>query len=187
MKLEFETVGEYLDSFKAKPFELGILPVPLAADHLGKTPAAVTAMVKAQTLRQIVIGKNKFVQTASILDREAGAVDQEKIVRNYLIDMLKRGETSTFYEPLMDAIGLKTTIPWHRTRIGAILDVISKQSHQERGVVLSVLVHRKAPGTTRPGPGFWGMAEDEGLFDPDAEDRDEFVKRHTKEVIKAYS
>lgn len=182
----FETVNDYLEAYRDDPYGHGVLPVPLVAEYLSRSAPAVTAMLKAGSLSEITIGKNRFVQTASLLERDDAEAKDVATVRKYLMDMIARGETVTFYEPIMEIIGLTTTTPAHRTKIGGILDKISKDSHQEKGVVLSVLVHRKTAGATRPGPGFWGMAESEGLFDPDKQDRDDFVREHTKLVLRKY-
>lgn len=186
--IEFDNVGEWLEAFERDPIKHGIIPVTAVADHLGKSAPGITAAMRAGTLGEIKIGKTKFVSAASLLDRAAEEKRQEKVVKRYLLNMIKNGQRSTFYGPLMAELGMETTIPWHRNRIGAILDSVSKESHRDkkRKVVLSVLVHAKTSGTTRPGPGFWGMVEAEGLFDPETMDRDEFVKKHTDAVFKAY-
>ncbi|MFQ6238225.1 hypothetical protein [Sinorhizobium meliloti] len=184
--MKFATVTDYLEAYRDDPYNNGILPIPLVAEYLDRSAPAVTAMLKAGSLAEITIGKNRFVQTASVLEKDDAEAKDVAKVRGYLMDMIARGETATFYEPIMTAIGLTTSTPAHRTRIGAILDKISRDSHEEKGVVLSVLVHRKSAGTTRPGPGFWGMVESEGLFDPEEQDKDDFVKQHTKLVLKKY-
>ncbi|MGO4618557.1 hypothetical protein AB4Z34_01615 [Ensifer sp. 2YAB10] len=184
--MQFDTVNDYLEAYRDNPYNHGVLPIPLVAEYLERSAPAITAMLKAGSLTEISIGKNRFVQTASVLEKDDAEAKDVATVRQYLMDMIDRGETATFYEPLMTAIGLTTTTPAHRTKIGAILDRISKDSHEEKGVVLSVLVHRKTAGTTRPGPGFWGMVEGEGLFNPKEQDKDDFVKQHTKLVMKKY-
>ncbi|WP_283195095.1 hypothetical protein [Rhizobium sp. AN80A] len=103
------------------------------------------------------------------------------------MDTTAKGDTRTFYKPIMDWIGLVTTTPAHRTRIGAMLDKISKDSHDENGVVLSVLVYRKTAGKTRLGPGFWGMVEAKDLSDPETQHKDDFVRNHTELVMKKYA
>lgn len=184
--MKFATVNDYLEAYRDDPYNHGVLPIPLIAEYLDRSAPAITAMLKAGSLTEVTIGKNRFVQTASVLEKDDAEAKDVATVRQYLMDMIARGETATFYEPLMTAIGLTTSVPAHRTRIGAILDRISKDSHEERGVVLSVLVHRKTAGTTRPGPGFWGMVEAEGLFNSKEQDKDDFVKQHTKLVMKKY-
>lgn len=185
--MHFNTVEEYLSAYKSDPLNHGMLPIPLVAEHLGKSPPAVTAMLKAGTLREISIGKrNRFVSISSLIERAADAEREEEAVRKYLLDMISKGRSSVFYEPIMEPLGLSPTVPAHRTKIGAILDKVSQQSYDEHGVVLSVLVHRKTPGNTRPGPGFWEMAQNIELFDEDTMDKDEFVKAHTNAVFEAY-
>lgn len=185
--MKFATVNDYLEAYKDDPYNHGILPIPLIAEYLDRSAPAVTAMLKAGSLNEITIGKNRFVQTASVLEKDDAEAKDVAAVRQYLMNMIAKGETATFYEPIMERIGLVTTTPAHRTKIGAILDRISKDSHDEEGVVLSVLVHRKTAGKTRPGPGFWGMVQAEGLFDPETQDKDDFVREHTKLVFKKYA
>lgn len=184
--MQFDTVNDYLEAYRDDPYNHGVLPIPLVAEYLDRSAPAVTAMLKAGSLTEISIGKNRFVQTASVLEKDDTEAKDIATVRGYLMNMIARGETATFYEPIMEIIGLTTTTPAHRTKIGAILDRISKDSHEEKGVVLSVLVHRKTAGTTRPGPGFWGMVESEGLYDPEKQDKDDFIREHTKLVMKEY-
>lgn len=184
--MHFDSVNDYLEAYRSDPYKHGVLPVPLVAEYLERSAPAVTAMLRAGNLAKISIGKNRFVQTSSLLERDDEEAKDVAKVRGYLMNMISRGETSTFYEPVMEAVGLTTTTPAHRTKIGAILDKISKGSHEEKGVVLSVLVHRKTAGTTRPGPGFWGMVESVGLYNPDEQDKDDFVRAHTKLVMKKY-
>jgi hypothetical protein len=186
--MHYETVADYLKAYAADPASNGILPIPLVAEHLGKSSPAVTAMLKAETLTEISIGaRNRFIAIASLLEREAGEQGQEDVVWKYLVNMIQTGQRSEFYEPVMSEVGMSTTMPWHRTRMGVILDAVSMRSYKEHGVVISVLVHRKAPGTyTRPGPGFWTMVEREGLFDEATMTKDTFVREHTDAVIKAY-
>lgn len=184
--MKYDTVSDYLEAYKDDPYNHGILPIPLVAEYLERSAPAVSAMLKAGSLTEIVIGKNKFVQTSSLLEKDGAEAKDVAKVRAYLMDMITRGEASTFYDPIMKIIGLTTTTPAHRTRIGAILDKISRDTHEEKGVVLSVLVHRKTAGTTRPGPGFWGMVQSEGLYDPKKQDKDDFIREHTKLVMKKY-
>lgn len=184
--MKFDALADYLEAYQDDPYNHGVLPIPLIAEYLDRSAPAVAAMLKAGGLTEITIGKNRFVQTSSLLEKDDAEAKDAATVRQYLMDMIARGETSTFYDPIMKIIGLTTTTPAHRTKIGAILDRISKDSHEEKGVVLSVLVHRKTAGTTRPGPGFWGMVQGEGLFDPDEQDKDDFVREHTKLVLRKY-
>ena len=44
-----------------------------------------------------------------------------------------------------------------RSYIGPVLGAISADTYKEYGLFLTVLVHRKTAGTTKPGPGFQGL------------------------------
>jgi hypothetical protein len=86
----------------------------------------------------------------------------------------------------MEKIGLDWRVPADRSRIGSILGEISERTAEvdkRQKLMLTVLVHRKTAGVTRPGKGFFDLARDLGhTFN----DEDEFVRRHTDKVIEAF-
>ena len=68
---------------------------------------------------------------------------------------------------------------------GQILGEISKKSTDERRVLLSILVHHK--GTSRPGPGLYGLPLKAMGYDVDEVGVDEFIQMQTERVFAAYS
>jgi hypothetical protein len=95
----------------------------------------------------------------------------------------RSGQHSVFYEPVMDIIGKKPSIPADRSYIGGVLGDISTSTARECGILLSVLVHRKTAGRTRPGPGFFELAEELGY---EWQDNDRFVEAETLRVLNHY-
>jgi hypothetical protein len=183
--LEFDTLESYLEAYE-KDRELGVMPIALVADHLGRTPAAVSAMIRSGRLSEIRIGKNRFVALQSLLEMKNAQDSQVERVEKYLIKQAKAGVRAVFYEPVMAQIGLSTGIPADRNRIGQILGQISRKSDEENGILLTVLVHRKTAGTTKPGPGFPGLAEALG-YEWDEDSYDEFVEEQTDLVLEHYA
>lgn len=183
MPPEYDTLDDYIKAF-AKDRELAIVPIPMVAEHLDRTAPAVTAMINTGKLEEIKIGKNRFVALKSLVDLGEAFDKQVDIVMRYLIKQVKKGVSVVFYEPVMAQVGMKTTVPADRTKIGAILGKVSERSYEEKGVLLSVIVHRKTLGTTGPGPGFFSLAEN---MEFEWEDDDAFVTRETKKVMKAYA
>lgn len=179
----FESLSHYLDALKDQPAKLAVIPLQLVADHRGVTRASIDLMVKAGRLRAIRIGRTKFVAAESLLELEAGERREIKKVRSYLEELARAGQRSVFYEPVMDIIGLKPSVPADRGRIGWILGAISEATLAESGILLSVLVHRKTAGTTRPGPGFFELAKS---FEYEWDNDNEFVEAETDKVLKQF-
>jgi hypothetical protein len=179
----FDALDDYIKAF-AKNRELAIIPIPLVADHLGKSGPAVSAMLRDERLEEIKIGKNRFVGLKSLVDMQDQFDKQVDVVERDLVKQAKKGVEAVYYEPVMAQVGMNTHIPADRNKIGIILGEISERSQAEKGVMLSVLVHRKTLGTTNPGPGFYGLARNLGY---DCEDNDsDFVRKQTARVLKAY-
>ncbi|TPL86796.1 hypothetical protein FJ950_10365 [Mesorhizobium sp. B2-3-14] len=182
MAPQFASLDDYIRAF-SKDRELAIVPIPLVAEHLERSAPAVTAMISSGRLNEIKIGKNRFVALKSLVDLEEAYENQVDVVMRYLAKQAKNGVSVVFYEPVMAQVGMKTSVPADRSKIGEILGAVSERSYEEHGVLLSVIVHRKALGATTPGPGFFALAEGMGY---DWEDDIAFVTKETKKVIKAY-
>jgi len=178
--LQFETLAEYISAYRADPSIVG-LPVPVVAEPLGLSPAAVTARVRSGSLEGLRIGRHSFVALQSLLNDEDKMAADVLAVERYLWKQAKAGVTAIFYEPVMATVGLTPRVPAERNRIGAILGKVSENSMEEGKVMLSVLVHRKTAGVTRPGPGFFDLARHFGF---EFEDEDDFVKKQTAKVLK---
>jgi hypothetical protein len=181
--MTFETLDDYIKAF-SKDRELAVIPIPLVAEHLERSGPAVTAMLRTGRLDEIRIGKNRFVGLKSLVDMQEEFDKQVEVVERYLIKQVRKGIGAVFYEPVMAQVGMDTGIPADRTKIGNILGAISRRSQDENKVMLSVLVHRKTLGTTNPGPGFFALARSLGYECADNEN--EFVRKQTARVMKAY-
>jgi predicted transcriptional regulator len=181
---EFATLKEYLEL--QADWGLAGVPVPVVAEHLRVTPAAVSAMLKNGRLRGVKIGKKKkttLVTLASLQAREAELVEEVKKVEAYLEKLAKKKTRAVFYEPVMDEIDLNWRVPADRNHIGVILANVSKRSSKNKGVLLSVLVHKKRPGVTRPSDGFFELLRELKIPYDDA---DEFVRQETDKVLATY-
>ncbi len=183
IKAEFEDLNSYLDAYEKNP-DLGIVPVPLVAHYLGRTAAAVTAMIRSKRLAEVKIGRNRYVSLQSLLEDRAARENEMERVKGYLVKQAKRGVRAVFYDPVMAQVGLSSGVPTHRSRIGNILGDISEDSYDHHGILLSVLVHRKTAGRTRPGAGFFELAEAFGLK---WDDDDVFVEKQTDLVLRFYA
>lgn len=175
---------EYLAAFEENPTFYAAVPPQLVAEYLGVSHAAVMRKLTDGKLTEIKIGKNRLVAVSSILAMNKHWSDQCGVVQKTLEGLASRGRAIVFYNEVMSPIGLKTTIPADRNRIGAILGHVSEISHDQHGVLLSVLVHRSTQGTTKPGPGFFELAESLGY---ECQDKNAFVEKETKRVIAAYT
>jgi hypothetical protein len=164
--------------------DLTAVPIPLVADHLQVTPAAIVAMLKTDRLDGVKIGNSTMVKLASLQRRHDERSKEVEIVFEYLKQRAKNGTRVIFYEPVMAAVNMTPRVPAHRTRIGQILGEVSKRTYKEKGVLLSILVHQKTAGVTRPGKGFFKLAHDD--IELSWDDEDEFVREQTDKVLKAY-
>ncbi len=195
IEMEYETVAEYLDAFTDDGHELAILPVTLAATYLGRTPAAISAMMRPRPnrkkpkelipprLQTIRIGKNRFVALHSLLTLHNEWLGDVRSVHDFLVRELSRGQEIVFYQDAMDVLDISPNIPADRAYIGRVLGEISRRTLKENGTLLSVIVHRKTRGRTGPGPGFFKLADDLGLKRKD--DR-KFVEQHIEKVHDHY-
>lgn len=180
--MDFATVRLYVETLERQP-AMAILPLQMVADFRGVSRANIAQMLRTGQLRPVKIDGTLFVEAKSLFDLEEHERSNVDKVRNYLESCARRGQRSVFYEPVMATIGLKTTIPAHRTIIGGILGKISSQTYREAGVLISVIVHRKTSGLTRPGPGFLPLAEALGCK---WKDEIAFIDVETEKVINLY-
>lgn len=178
----FESVSEYITMQTANG-DLAALPIPLVAEYLDVSSPAVNAMLKDGRLDGVRVGKSTLVLLNSLQARETKRAGEENSIYKYLKKCARIGNRAVFYEPVMAQVGMTPKIPAHRSRIGWILGQISRKTYAEDGVLLSVLVHQKKAGTTRPGTGFFDLAMDLGFK---YMDQDAFVKAQTDKVMKAY-
>ncbi|WHZ36516.1 hypothetical protein [Sagittula sp. MA-2] len=177
--MQFDTLNDYLGTCGSSE-DLALLPVPLVAEHLGVTPAAVTARMGRGALEEIRIGKSRFVSRRSLLAERDLREQRADRVEPFLLDLASRGERKIYYEPVMKLVGLSWRVPADRTEIGRILAVVSRRSLEKSGAMISVLVHKKTAGTTLPSGAFFELAENLGF---DWEDDYDFVEEQTDRVI----
>lgn len=170
---------EYVQALRERP-ELAVVSMVMAAEILGVSRAAIHQQVRSKKLQAIVISGVQYVLASSVravLDHKEARVDA---VIDFLLDCAARKET-TAYGPLMAHLGMKTTTPADRKKIGALLLGASVWSEQHK-VLLSALVRRGRTGI--PSPGFFELAEEKGFFDPSKQDREEFLAAHTKKIFR---
>lgn len=187
--MTFETAEDYLNALQHDS-SLAILPLQMVADYRGVTRAAIDRMVRIGQLEEIKIEGTRYVRAASLLQRQKGREQQIETVRAFLNawaqEQARTSQKPLTYEPVMAEVGMSPSVPADRTAIGGILDAISRQSQQEHGIILSVIVHRKTAGRTRPGPGFFELAKSLGLF-KEGDDENVLIERETRKVWEFYA
>lgn len=180
--MQFEDIDDYIEHCKSDA--LPVLPIPTVAEYIGITPSGVTGRLKRGALEQVKIGKSKFVSVRSLLKINEDFDRKVEIVKSDLEGLAKKGVDHVFYGPIMSVVDLSSQVPADRNEIGWILGTVSRKSYEENGTLLSVLVHRKTPGATMPGPGFFSLAEN---LEFEWDDDREFVEEQTRRVLEAYA
>ncbi|ABL70355.1 hypothetical protein [Paracoccus denitrificans] len=183
--MEFESVEAYVRAY-SKDRSLAVMPVPMAADLFGITGAGIVSRVRNGVLGEIRISGTRYVTMGSVLDAISKTDREVEIVKAYLEQQARHGVVSVEYAPVMELLGLSSKLSADRTKIGWILGEVSRRSYREKGVLLSVVVHRK--NTSMPSEnGFFGLVnaliED---WEDHYNDRESFVEAETKRVLKAY-
>ena len=180
--MKFSSVSDYLEALRAGRAS-AILPLSLVAEHFDVTRAAIDRMVNMEYLSSIKIGSSRFVDVQSLTKLEDKRRKDVEKVRKFLEERARAGQHHIFYDPVMTSIGRSWKVPADRTYIGKVLGDISTSTERENGTLLTVLVHRKTLGKTRPGPGFFGLAKS---FDRKWENEDEFIEEETRRVLRQY-
>jgi hypothetical protein len=186
----FKTLADYIKA-QTKRDHLAGVPIPLVAEHLDVSPAAVTAMLNQpdgarNRLDGVRIGKTSkttLVTLASLRARKTRYDDEVDSIYEYLREHAKGGTRAIFYDPVMTQVGLTWRVPADCGRIGGILAGVSKKSLEKHRVLLSVLVHQKRAGVTRPGDGFFELLSELRI---EFDNRDRFVEEETDKVLAAY-
>jgi hypothetical protein len=142
----------------------------------------IACEIKNEFLRDYLAARSFSANTRG-LGAVLGARNAEATIEEYLTDQARSRVRSVFYEPVMAKVGLTPKIPHHRKLIGGYLETISKKSHHKYGVILTVLVHQKTAGTTRPGKGFFKLADELGYS---CDDKDQFVSEQTDKVLSVF-
>lgn len=183
--MNFSDADAYIRAY-AKDRSLAIVPVPMAADLFGITSAGIVARVRNGALQEIRVAGTRYVTMESVIDSVSRTDRDVDIVKAFLEQQARSGVESIDYAPVMGLLGLSSKISADRTKIGWILGAVSRRSFQEKGVLLSALVHRK--NTRMPSEkGFFGLVDNliedwEDRYD----DRESFVEAEIKRVVKKY-
>ncbi|SEB02361.1 hypothetical protein [Rubrimonas cliftonensis] len=183
----FTDIGAYLDALAGDP-GLAIVSKKMAAEALGLSRPAIDGRIKDGRLATVKIAAARHVLASALIEHRRGQEEVNARIRSYLGGVAADRGT-VFYEPVMSLVGMSTRMPRDRELIGAILGDISRASYDEtateeaHGILLSVLVHRKTGGTTRPSPAFFDLARELGF---EWDDDDAFVAQEMERVWKAY-
>ena len=178
----FGNSTDYLRALEKDP-KLAIMTMQDVATHRGVSRAAIDRMLRLNQLKEIRIGKTRYVRAWSVIDLRKERDEQVARVREFLEEMAHKRKILT-YDPVMSLIGLTHTVPADRNHIGNILGSVSEQTWAENKTLLSVIVHRKTQGKTRPGPGFFNLVESLGIL---WDNEDEFLERETNKVWDIYA
>jgi hypothetical protein len=182
MTADFDEAYDYVRALESDP-TLAIVPFQVAADAWDVSRATIDGMVRNDRLEGVRIAKTRYVRASSLNGLISAWLGQVAQVTKSIEKHARKREV-VFYEPLMTPLGLKTTVPADRKRIGAILGAIAKESFDEHGFLLTAIVHRNAAGKTHPGPGFVKIARELGIKFSDEE---KFVATEIAKVWNHYS
>ena len=181
MAIIYGTAADYLNAL-SEDHTLALVPLTLAAEARGVSRAEIDRLLSLGKFEEIVVGDGRFVRAASVIHRKREELDFAGRLRMKL-EVLAREHRTSFYDPVMSDVGLSCRRPDHRREIGKLLSIVGHQTHEDHGVILSVLVHQKATG--RPGIGF--LKEFRELAQPGWRDDDDLVDREIKRVWAFYA
>lgn len=182
---KFDTVEEYLEALSRDPRGFAIISMNAAATALDLARSSAERMAADGRLTLISMPGLKGVRARDVSDiLNAKREERRKVVA--VLEKAAHQQKPVFYDAVMSPIGLDHTLSVDRNRIGHILGRISRESHQQDGILLSVLVHKKGRklDETLPSDAFFGLAED---LDLDVSDKRAFVKRQMRLVYKHYA
>ena len=181
----FATSTEYLKALSLNP-DLAVVSIAMAAECRGVGRATIERQLAVNGLGGLMIGKTRCVLARDLIALNQHDQDQIAKVRQFVEAYAVQGR-SVFYEPVMNAIGMKPSIPRHRLQIGVILGQVSRQTWAEHRILLSVLVHKKTAGTTRPSDSFFDLVRDvqHPEYDDDT-DIDAFIDAEMQKVWEHY-
>jgi hypothetical protein len=160
---------------------LAVIPIATAAKALGLTRGSIERMLGDGRLEEIIVGNTRCVRANGVIQRVQQLDAKVKIVGKRLKRVASMRDSVT-YGPIMDEVELDSTLSLDRNCIAKILDVVSRESDEANGILLSVLVHRKT-GDKMPGPGFFKMAKTLGY---NWTNKADFVQEQTDQVWKHY-
>lgn len=173
---QFATARDYVVASAADP-SLASIPFQVAADALEVGRSAIDARVRAGKLVAVAIGRTRYVTVESI-QQQLREWDDEVETITRLLEAEARGGTATLsYNPVMGAVGRKTTVPNDRKIIGHILGAISRTSLETHGFLLTAMVVRN--GTARPSDAFYDLADE---LDPSYQDAETNADYHDQQI-----
>lgn len=183
----FASAHDWIEAL-SQDLPVSIIPNKIAAELLGDTAASISKRLGNGGIEFVEIGGRRYVSADAIANQLASENALSSMIRIELEDIAKKGG-KIFYSELMEKFGMRWQSPPDRTKIGQILGNISKATYAERGVFLSVLVHRKNGKPTNPGPGYFALLDELERtltgFHYDAKDSN-LIPKHMKEVWASY-
>lgn len=181
--LKFTTSREYIDAL-GEDGSLAVVSFGIAARALRVTRPTIERMLDDHRLTEIVVGKTRCIRAQDVVEIRKTHSDTIVTVEKLLERCAKRNKI-VFYDPVMSAIDLDWRNPPHRKKIGGILGSISTSTHKDKKkrFLLSVIVHKKGPGKTKPSPSFFTLARQLGYK---FEDEDSFAEAMLDKVFKFY-
>jgi hypothetical protein len=173
---QFSTARDYVIAAAADP-SLACIPFQVAADALDVGRSAIEARVRAGKLVAIAIGRTRYVTVASVQQQLREWDNEVETITSLLEAEARRGTATLSYNPVMGAVGRKTTVPNDRKIIGHILGAISRTSFETHGFLLTAMVVRN--GTARPSPAFYDLADD---LDPSYQEAETNEEYHDQQI-----
>jgi hypothetical protein len=161
------------------------VPFQLVADALEVTRSAVDGQVRAGKLETITIGKTRYIALRSIKRQFDDWEAEVATVKSFLEAAARKGTLKLTYEPVMGAVGRKTSTPNDRAVIGRILGQISRETRKEYGFLLSAMVVQKQTG--EPSEAFYGLAGDIDSSHENYETWSEYLEAQLMKIGKHYS
>lgn len=161
------------------------VPFQLVADALGVTRAAVDGQVRAGKLSTITIGKTRYITLRSIKRQIDDWESEVATVKAFLEAAARKGTSKLTYDPVMGAVGRKTSTPNDRLVIGRILGQISRETYREHGFLLSAMVVQKQTG--EPSDAFYDLAGDIDPSNEECETWTDYLEAQLKKIADHYA
>jgi hypothetical protein len=186
--MQTKSVNDYLRLAAGAPAVYAAVPIPIAAQHLGRTENTVRTMLRDGRLSGVEIpdAAGKKVTLVTIASLLAYTDKQERTMTRSIETVrtiLLQDPRLHTYREIMEPIGLDHHRSSDRDMISRVLAGVSRQSYDDDWLMLSVLVVAK--DTNRPSPGFFALARELTLQRDDESD-EQFFRRHCAEVLAHY-
>jgi hypothetical protein len=180
---QFDTARDYVVATAVNP-SLACIPFQAAADALEVGRSAIDARVRAGKLVAIAIGRTRYVTVASVQQQIGDWNNEVETITRLLEAEARRGTATLSYNPVMGAVGRKTTVPNDRKIIGHILGAISRTSFKTHEFLLTAMVVRN--GTGRPSEAFYHLADELDASYQEAETNAEYHDRQIELIQEHY-